>query len=179
MNVGSGRPPMSKPASSLTNARVMPSYSSTALPSSFFPWSGSEGDERRLPYAAAVRGDEVTDECAGGAVVLKHRVAELACDQEVAAGAVRHALGLIQAAEAGGDEDALEGTSLTVVALDLARLGAAEEQVALGAKDHAARIQDVAARRGDELLDERIVPRVVDQDLARCCFRSAGDIEQT
>src|SRR5438093_1461182 len=127
---------------------------------------GCEDDERRLPYAAAVRGDEVTDECAGGALVFQHRVAQLACDEEVAVRAVRHALGLIEAAEAGGDEDALEGTGLAVVALDLARLGAAEEQVALGAEDHAARIQDVAARCGDELLDERIVRWVVDQDLA-------------
>src|SRR5919197_3614642 len=103
-----------------------------------FPWRGCEGDERRLPYAAAVRGDEVTDECAGGAVVLQHRVAQLACDEEVAVRAVRHALGLIEAAEAGGDEDAFEGTGRAVVALDLARRGAAEEQVALGAEDHAA-----------------------------------------
>src|SRR4051812_31266769 len=62
---------------------------------------GSKDDERRLRKAATPRGEE----CAGGAVVLQHRVVQFACDEEVAVRAERHALGLIEAAEAGGDED--------------------------------------------------------------------------
>src|SRR5262245_4908223 len=140
---------------------------------------GSEDDERRLRKAALLpRGDELADEGAGGAVVLQHRVARLACDEEVAVRAERHALGLIEAAEAGGDEDAFEGAGGAVVALDPARRGAAEEQVAVGAKDQASRIQDVALLFGDELVDERVVPWVVAKDLAGSSFRSAGDIEQ-
>jgi hypothetical protein len=47
----------------------------------------SEDDECRLCKAAAPFGDELIDECAAGAVVLEHRVAQLACDEEVAVGA--------------------------------------------------------------------------------------------
>jgi hypothetical protein len=68
--------------------------------------------------------------------------------------AKRHALRFIEAAEAGGDEDALERASRAVVALDLARRCAAHEDVAVGAEDQAGRILDLAARFGDELVEE-------------------------
>src|SRR5262245_35023087 len=140
---------------------------------------GSEDDERRLRKAALLpRGDELADEGAGEAVVLQHGIAKLACDEEVAVRAERHALGLIEAAEAGGDEDAFEGAGRAVVAQDLARRGAAQEQVAVRAKDHAGGVLDVAACCRHELLDEGVSRWVVDKDLARSYFRGALDIQQ-
>src|SRR5262249_22316482 len=131
-----------------------------------FAWRRSENDPRRLPKYAAPRGDELTDECASRAVILQHRVTELACNEEDAVRATGHALRLVEAAETGADYAAFWGAGLAVVALDLAGCRAAKEQVPVGAEEQAARIKDVALCSGDELADERVVRGVVDKHLA-------------